>query len=230
VSFELRRGQIMAVVGPNGSGKTTLAKLLCDLLPPTRGTISWDGVDLAGCSPGLVRAQIAPVFQDFAQYQVTIRRAIGLGDPRRLDDEDGIREAARQAGLTELVDAQPNGLDARLGKVFSGGTDLSVGQWQRFAIARALFRDAPVVILDEPTASLDPRAEADLFDLLHTLCHDRIVVFVSHRFATVRSADLVLVLNQGEVAQLGSHDELMQSGGLYRDLFLLQAERYGLTG
>jgi ATP-binding cassette subfamily B protein len=229
VSFELRRGQIMAVVGANGSGKTTLAKLLCDLLPPTRGRISWDGVDLAHCAPSLVRRQIAPVFQDFAQYQVTIRQAIGLGDPARLDDEAGIREAARQAGLTEIIDARPNGLDARLGKLFSGGTDVSIGQWQRLAIARALFRDAPVVILDEPTASLDPRAEADLFDLLHALCHDRIVVFVSHRFATVRSADVVLVLNQGDVAQLGSHDELMSTGGLYRDLFTLQAERYGLT-
>jgi ATP-binding cassette subfamily B protein len=186
-------------------------------------------VDLAGCSPDLVRAQIAPVFQDFAQYQVTIRRAIGLGDPDRLDDEAGIREAADRAGLTELIDAQANGLDARLGKVFSGGTDISIGQWQRFAIARALFRDAPVVVLDEPTASLDPRAEADLFDLLHALCHDRIVVFVSHRFATVRSADVVLVLNQGEVAQIGSHDELMAAGGLYRDLFNLQADRYGLA-
>jgi ATP-binding cassette subfamily B protein len=106
---------------------------------------------------------------------------------------------------------------------------VSIGQWQRLAIARALFRDAPVVVLDEPTASLDPRAEADLFDLLHILCHDRLVVFVSHRFATVRSADVVLVLNQGDVAQLGSHDELMTTGGLYRDLFTLQAERYGLT-
>jgi ATP-binding cassette subfamily B protein len=229
VSFELRRGQIMAVVGANGSGKTTLAKLLCDLLPPTRGTISWDGVDIATCSPDLVRAQIAPVFQDFAQYQFTIRQAIGLGDPTRLEDEPGIRQAADQAGLNEVIEARPNGLDARLGKLFSGGTDVSIGQWQRLAIARALFRDAPVVVLDEPTASLDPRAEADLFDLLHTLCHDRIVVFVSHRFATVRSADAVLVLNQGDVAQLGSHDELMTIGGLYRDLFTLQAERYGLT-
>jgi ATP-binding cassette subfamily B protein len=229
VSFELPLGQIMAVVGANGSGKTTLAKLLCDLLPPTRGRIAWDGVDLAGCSPSLVRDQIAPVFQDFAHYQFTIRQAIGLGDPARLDDDAGIEQAAQQAGLTEVIAARTHGLDARLGKLFTGGTDISIGQWQRLAIARALFRDAPVVVLDEPTASLDPRAEADLFDLLHTLCHGRIVVFVSHRFATVRSADQVLVLHQGDVAQLGSHDELMTAGGLYRDLFTLQAERYGLT-
>ena len=113
--------------------------------------------------------------------------------------------------------------------MFTDGIDLSIGQWQRLAIARALFRDAPVVLLDEPSASLDPRAEADLFDLLQSLCHDRIVIFVSHRFATVRSADVVLVLDQGEVVEMGSHDELMAADGLYHDLFNLQADRYGLA-
>jgi ATP-binding cassette subfamily B protein len=229
VSFELRRGQIMAVVGANGSGKTTLAKLLCDLLPPTTGTIHWDGVDLAGCDPSLVRAQIAPVFQDFARYMLTIRRVIGLGDSRRIDDEGGIWNAAKQVGMADMIEALPSALDTRLGKPFLDGTDISIGQWQRLAIARALFRDAPVVLLDEPSASLDPRAEADLFDLLHTLCNDRIVIFVSHRFATVRSADVVLVLDQGDVVEMGSHDELMAASGLYHDLFNLQADRYGFT-
>jgi ATP-binding cassette subfamily B protein len=228
VSFELRRGQVLAIVGANGSGKTTLAKLLCALLPPTRGRITWDGVDLAGCDPVLVRAEIAAVFQDFAQYALTFRRVIGLGDTARLDDEAAIWRAARTAGVAELIEAQPDGLDTRLGKVFSGGTDISIGQWQRLAIARALFRDAPVVLLDEPSASLDPRGEAELFDLLQSLCHDRLVVFVSHRFATVRSADVVMVLEQGEIVEMGSHDELMASAGLYHDLFNLQADRYGL--
>jgi ATP-binding cassette subfamily B protein len=228
VSFELHRGQIMAIVGANGSGKSTLAKLVCDLLPPSRGSISWDGVDLATCDPYLVRSQIAPVFQDFAQYRLSIRRAIGLGDPRRLDDDVAIRRAADQVGVGELIDSLPGGLDARLGKMFSGGTDISTGQQQRLAIARALFRDSPVLVLDEPSASLDPRAEAELFDLLHSICEDRIVMFVSHRFATVRSADVVMVMEQGEVAEMGSHDELISMGGLYRDLFTLQAERYGL--
>jgi ATP-binding cassette subfamily B protein len=229
VSFELRRGQIMAVVGANGSGKTTVAKLVCDLLPPTRGSIQWDGVDIARCDPALVRAQIAPVFQDFARYMVTIRRVIGLGDSQRIDDERAIWAAARQAGMAEVIESLPNGLDTRLGKAFIDGTDLSIGQWQRLAIARALFRDAPVVLLDEPSASLDPRAEADLFDLLQTLCEDRIVIFVSHRFATVRSADVVLVLDQGEVVETGSHDQLMAAEGLYHDLFNLQADRYGFA-
>lgn len=229
VSFEIRRGQIMAVVGANGSGKSTLAKLLCTLLPPTTGSIRWDGIDLAACDPALVRAQIAPVFQDFARYMLTLRQAIGLGDSQRLDDEPGIRQAARRAGVEELIESHREGLDLRLGKAFAGGTDISIGQWQRLAIARALFRDAPVVVLDEPSASLDPRAEADLFDLLHTLCRDRIVIFVSHRFATVRSADVVMVLDQGDVVEMGSHDELMAGGGLYHDLFELQADRYGFA-
>jgi ATP-binding cassette subfamily B protein len=228
VSFELRRGQIMAVVGANGSGKSTLAKLLCQLLPPTRGTISWDGVDLAECDPALVRAQIAPVFQDYSRYMLTIRRAIGLGDTERLGDEEAIRRAADQAGLSSFLESQTAGLDTRLGKAFSGGIDLSGGEWQRLAIARALFRDAPMVVLDEPSASLDPRAEADLFDLLQSMCADRIVIFVSHRFATVRTADVVMVLDQGDVVEMGSHDELMAAGALYYDLFNLQAERYGL--
>jgi ATP-binding cassette subfamily B protein len=229
VSFELRRGQIMAVVGANGSGKSTMAKLICGLLPPARGSVRWDGVDLALCDPSLVRGQIAVVFQDFARYLLTIRRSIGLGDVQRLDETPALLDAAREVGLEELIESHTEGLETRLGKPF-GGTDLSIGQWQRLAIARALFRNAPMVVLDEPSASLDPRAEADLFELLHSLCSDRIVIFISHRFATVRSADVVMVMEQGEVAEMGSHDALMAAQGLYRDLFELQAERYGLAG
>ena len=214
VSFELRRGQIMAVVGANGSGKTTLAKLVCDLLPADQGN------DRVGRRrPGqdairsLVHAQIAPVFQDYARYMLTIRQAIGLGDPSRLDDEAAIRRAAAQAGrrrADRVATRRPR--HATRERRSAGGVDLSIGQWQRLAIARALFRDAPVVVLDEPSASLDPRAESELFDLLHTLCHDRIVMFVSHRFATVRTADVVMVLDQGDVAEMGAHDELMANG------------------
>ncbi len=229
VSFELERGQALAIVGANGSGKSTLSKVIGNLLPPTRGTVSWNGVDIAQCDPDLVRAQIAPVFQDFARFMFTIRSVIGLGDTNRLDDEADIVRAAEQAGADDLIESRPDGLDARLGKVFEGGTDISIGQWQRLAIARAFFRDAPIVILDEPSASLDPKAEADLFDLLQQLCHDRIVIFVSHRFATVRSADIVMVMDHGDVVEIGDHETLMEDQGLYHDLFNLQAERYGLA-
>lgn len=229
VTFELKRGQSIAIVGANGSGKSTLAKLLCGLLPPTAGTTKWDGVDISTCDPALVRAQIAPVFQDFARYMFTIRQVIGLGNVNDMDDENRLKWAASQVGVDELATSQAAGYDTRLGKLFSGGTDISVGQWQRLAIARALFRDAPIVILDEPSASLDPSAEAELFDLLQVLCRDRIVIFVSHRFATVRSADVVLVLDQGEVVETGSHDELLTAGGLYHELFKLQADRYGFA-
>jgi ATP-binding cassette, subfamily B, bacterial len=228
VSFELRKGQILAIVGANGSGKSTLMKILCGLLPPTTGSVTWDGVDIGNCDPDLVRKRIAPVFQDYARFLFRLRDAIGLGDVDRIDDLEGIRSAARDAGIDYLFETLPAGTDARLGKIFTGGTDLSIGQWQRVAIARAFFRAAPVVILDEPSASLDPRGEAELFDLLHEFCADRIVVFVSHRFATVRSADLVMVMDQGQVVELGSHDELMTAGGLYSELFELQADRYGL--
>lgn len=229
VAFELRRGQVMAIVGANGSGKSTLAKLVSGLLPPRAGTIAWDGVDLAACDPDLVRAQIASVFQDYSKYKLTIRQAIGLGDVDRLDDEAGIREAARLVGMDDVIARQPNDLDTRLGKMFTDGIDLSIGQWQRLAIARSIFRDAPVVVMDEPSASLDPRAEAELFDLIQARSTDQMVLYVSHRFATVRSADVVLVLEQGEVVEIGSHDELMAARGLYADLFMLQAERYGLV-
>ena len=126
-----------------------------------------------------------------------------------------------------MIDALPDGLDTRLGKMFAGGTDVSIGEWQRIAIARALFRDAPFLLFDEPSASVDPRAESDLVDLLRSMCDDRIVVFVSHRFSTVRSADVVLVLDQGQSVEMGSHEELMSAGGLYHELYTLQAQRYG---
>ncbi len=228
VSFEIRRGQIVAVVGANGSGKTTLSKLVCGLLPAERGAVRWDGVDIGTCDPDLVRAQIAPVFQDYIPYMLTLRQVIGLGDVTRMDDDSGIMKAIEDVGLGELVAAHDTGLDVRLGKMYTGGIDVSVGQWQRLAIARALFRDAPILVLDEPSASLDPRAEAELFDLLHSLCADRMVLFVSHRFATVRSADAVVVLDHGEIVEMGHHDDLMKAGGLYHELFEVQAARYGL--
>jgi ATP-binding cassette, subfamily B, bacterial len=226
VSLELRPGQVVAIVGPNGAGKSTLAKLLCGLLPPTRGHILWDGVDTSRCDPAAVRKLVAPVFQDFTRFEHTAREAIAFGDLDRFDDAAGVQAAARRAGVEEFLRALPAGFDTRLSTSFSDGTELSVGQWQRLAIARAFFRDAPLVVMDEPAAALDPRAERDLFDRLHDLGRDRMVLFISHRFATVHRADLILVMLEGQVAERGTHGELMALRGLYAELYTLQAEHF----
>jgi ATP-binding cassette subfamily B protein len=227
VSLTLRPGRVVAVVGPNGAGKSTLAKLLCGLLAPTSGRISWDGIDVVEYAPASVRAHVAPVFQDFTRFEHTARESIGFGDIDRLDDDNAIREAAHRSGADSFIEPLTSGYDTRLSTSFTDGTELSVGQWQRMAIARAFFRDAPLVVMDEPAASLDARAERDLFERLAELGRDRMVVFISHRFATVRRADEILVLLDGRVAERGTHDELMALSGVYAELYSMQAEQFG---
>ena len=226
VNLSIRPGEVLAIVGPNGAGKSTLAKLLCGLLPTTSGRILWDGVDVKEFDPARLRELAAPVFQDFTRYEHTAAEAIGFGAVDRMDDREAIERAARAAGVAGFVEALPNGYDTRLSTSFTGGAELSVGQWQRLAIARAFFRDAPLVVMDEPAASLDARAERDLFDRLTELGRDRMVVFISHRFATVRRADSIQVLLDGNVAERGTHDELMSLGGVYAELYTLQAVQF----
>ncbi|PZF85499.1 ABC transporter ATP-binding protein [Jiangella anatolica] len=226
VSIRLNAGEIVALVGENGSGKTTLAKLLATLYEPDGGAIHWDDVDVSTYSrPGL-RRSVAVVFQDFVRYHLSARENIGLGDADRMDDIDAIAAAARRAGVAEVVHDLPHGWDTALSKMFKGGRDLSLGQWQRVALARAFFRDAPFVILDEPSASLDPRAEHALFQSLRDLLGGRTVLFISHRFSTVRTADRIYVLDGGRVTEQGSHDQLMAQDGHYAELFRLQAAAY----
>ena len=227
VDLTIRPGQVIAIVGPNGAGKSTLAKLLCGLLPPASGRISWDGVDIAEYSPASVRAQVTPVFQDFTRFEHSAREAIGFGDIDRLGDDDGIRRAAQRAGADGFIEELPAGYDTRLSTSFTDGIELSVGQWQRVAVARAFFRDAPLVVMDEPAAALDALAERDLFERLALLGRDRMVVFISHRFATVRRADQILVLLDGRVVERGAHDELMALGGVYAELYSIQSEQFG---
>ena len=226
VSLSLRPGQVVAIVGPNGAGKSTLAKLMCGLLRPTSGRICWDGVDIADYAPASVRAQVAPVFQDFTRFEHTAREAIGFGDIARLDDDDGIRQAAQRSGADEFIEPLRSGYDTRLSTSYTDGTELSVGQWQRLAIARAFFRDAPLVVMDEPASALDAKAERDLFERLDDLGRDRMVVFISHRFATVRRADQIILLLGGRVAERGTHDELMALGGVYAEMYSIQASRF----
>ena len=225
VSLEIRRGECIALVGENGSGKSTLAKLLCGLYRPLRGRILWDGLDTAEVSAQEIHTKVAVVFQDFIRYLLSVRENIGFGQVDRMPDLDGIILAARRAGAAEFIEAWAEAYEAKLGPIF-GGRDLSLGQWQRIALARAFFRDAPLVILDEPTASLDARAEHELFRRTRRLFEGRTALIISHRFSTVRSADRIYVMREGRIAQSGSHGELMEADGLYRDLFMLQSQGY----
>jgi ATP-binding cassette subfamily B protein len=226
VSLEIGAGQVVALVGENGSGKTTLAKLLCHLYAPTTGRILWDGVDTAGCDPAAVRRRVAVIFQDFVQYCLTARDNVAVGGCDREGDDETVVAAARQSGADPFLASLPDGYDTMLGRQFEGGCELSVGQWQRVALARAFFRRAPFVILDEPTAALDPRAEHDLFERIRAMARGRTVLLISHRFSSVRSADRIFVLRDGQVAESGSHAELVGRGGVYSELFALQASAY----
>jgi ATP-binding cassette subfamily B protein len=226
VSLEIGAGEVIALVGENGSGKTTLAKMLAGLYRPESGRIRWDDVDLAEVDPDELRNSIAVIFQDFERYLLPARENIGLGRSELIDDLDAVRAASERADADRFLADLPEGYETMLGREFAGGYDLSIGQWQRVALARAFFRDAPFVILDEPTAALDARAESQLFDRMRELLEGRSVVLISHRFSSVRSADRIYVMHDGRVVEHGPHEELMAADGLYAELFTLQARAY----
>lgn len=226
VSLEIAQGEVVALVGENGSGKTTLAKMLAGLYRPETGSIRWDDVDLAEVDADELRRAVSVIFQDFERYLLPARENVGLGRKERIDDLEAILAAAARADAHDFLAGLPEGYETMLGREFSGGFDLSVGQWQRVALARAFFRDAPFVILDEPTASLDARAESNLFERMRELLQGRSVVLISHRFSSVRSADRIYVLHEGRVVEEGSHEALMERDGLYAELFTLQARAY----
>jgi ATP-binding cassette subfamily B protein len=226
ISMRIGPGEVVALVGENGSGKTTLAKLIGTLFTPTSGRVLWGGKDVRGLEREDVRRQVGIIFQDFVRYQLTARENIGYGRPEAVDDAAGVAAAARQAGADGFLERLPDGYETVLGKEFTGGYDLSLGQWQRIALARAFFREAQLLVLDEPTASLDARSEHELFEYVQALAHGRSVLLISHRFSTVKSADRIYVLHQGEIVEEGSHDELLAEGGRYAELFGLQAKAY----
>ena len=226
VSIDISDGEVVALVGLNGSGKTTLAKLLAGLHRPDAGSITWDGVDTSAFDPGALRESVAVIFQDFIRYQLTVEDNIAMGRYERRDDSSAIVEAARRAGAHDLVAALPDGYETQLGPHFIGGRDLSLGQWQRLALSRAFFRGAPLVILDEPTASMDAEAEAALFADIRAQSGARSVLLITHRFSSVRTADRIYVLCDGRVVEQGNHDDLLAVGGHYAELFRLQAASY----
>ena len=226
VSLVISRGEIVALVGENGSGKTTLAKVLAGLYRPTGGTIRWDAIDIATVDPDQLRRGVSVIFQDFIRYFLTAAENIGVGNVANLHDRAGIEAAACQAGATEFIERLPHGFDESLERHLEGGSDLSVGQWQRIALARAFFRGAPFVILDEPTSALDARAEHDLFEKIRRLLAGRTVLLISHRFSTVRTADRIIVLHEGEIVEEGTHSTLMAANGRYAEMFTLQAKAF----
>ena len=221
VDLHIRRGQLVALVGENGSGKTTLAGIIAGLFEPGAGEVLWDGAPVSREGPE-VREHITAVFQDFVRYELTVAENVTAGQPV---DEELVSRALSAGGASFLFNTT-NGLDTMLSQQYVGGRNLSVGQWQRLAVARAFYRDRPIMVLDEPTSAMDARAEADLFARLRVLWSTRTVVVVSHRFSTVRDADLIVVLHDGRVEQQGSHDELIAEGGRYRELYELQAAGY----
>jgi len=226
VDFTIRPGETIALVGENGAGKTTLVKLLCRLYDPTVGRITVDGIDVREFSVKDWRQEISVVFQDYSKYHLTARENIWLGDVRSPQDGEGIEGAARLAGIDESLRKLPQGYDNQLGKWFEAGEELSVGQWQKIALARAFLRRAPITILDEPTSALDAAMELEVIERFQELTRERTAILVSHRLSTVKMADRIIVLEHGGIVEEGSHGELMAKNGVYARLFSSQARHY----
>jgi ATP-binding cassette, subfamily B, bacterial len=233
VDLFLPAGAVVAVVGENGAGKTTLVKLLSGFYAPTAGRILVDGADLSRMAPDEWRDRLAGAYQDFFRFELLARQSVGVGDVPRVDDEPAVGVAVGRAGAEDVVAKLASGLDTQLGVTWPDGVEVSFGQWQKLALARGFMRDEPLLlVLDEPTAALDAETEHALFERYaagarRDAADGRLTILVSHRFSTVRMADLIVVLDGARVAEVGTHDELMARGGPYADLYGIQAAAYG---
>jgi ATP-binding cassette subfamily B protein len=226
VSLSIRPGEVVALVGENGSGKTTLVKLLCRLYDPTGGTITIDGMDLRRFETAALRREFSVLFQDYAQYHLTARENIWFGNTALPPDHERVVAAARDSGADDVIRGLPKGYETILGKLFEDGEELSIGEWQKVALSRAFLRDAQIIILDEPTSSLDAKAEYTIFQNFRKLAEGRTAILISHRFSTVRMADRIYVLKEGRIIEGGTHEELVSVGGTYARLFEMQAQHY----
>ena len=227
VSLHLRPGRKLALVGENGAGKTTLIKLLTRLYRPTEGRILLDGLELDAWDVDVLRKRIGVIFQDFVRYQLAAGENVGVGDVRAFNDPERWQTAAEKGMAHEFIERLPRGYQTQLGRWFDDGQELSLGQWQKVALSRAFMRDdADLLVLDEPTASMDAEAEATVFERFGRLARDKMVILISHRFSTVRMADEIVVLERGQVTERGTHETLMRENGQYAHLFTLQAAGY----
>ena len=226
LNLHIRNGELIALVGENGAGKSTLVKLLLRFYDADQGSIMVGGVNVKDIEPTALRSRIGVLFQDYASYELSVRENVMMGRPDILADDERVLKALKDSRSEWLVNKMSKGLDSKVGRLFEGGHDLSGGEWQRLALARIMYRDADIWILDEPTSSLDPEAEAGIFAELKENLKGRIGIVISHRFSTVRIADRIAVIADGKVTELGSHDELLKANGRYAQLFELQAAGY----
>jgi ATP-binding cassette, subfamily B, bacterial len=226
LNLHIRKGELMALVGENGAGKSTLIKLLLRFYDVQQGMVMVGGIDVKEMDPETLRNRIGVLFQDYATYELSVRENVVMGRPNGMEDDSKVMKALQDSRSEWLVNKMPNGLDSKVGRLFEGGHDLSGGEWQRLALARIMYRNADIWILDEPTSSLDPEAEAAIFAELKENLKGRIGIVISHRFSTVRIADRIAVIDDGHVTELGTHEELLKAGNRYAKLFELQASGY----